>query len=369
MNEDTSGFIAQASNPSQGYEVAVGRIVIDRWRLKFESEAYTLEFPLNQLEIVRGQGEDEGVYFTDPTQPGWEICTFEKAVLRNNSLCTDSHTRSQLKEMQSRGETSRTLKITLYCLIGLVIIAIVGNVLVGVMVRILVARIPAQWEKQMGDTLLAEFKLESTFIEDPKLKAKLLRDVGPLLSALPKSGVTYKFYISDDPEPNAFALPGGHVVVNTGLLELSKRPEELVGVIAHEVAHVTEKHGFRQVISAAGPYLIFRTFLGGNSTSLLGAGSQILVAQSFSQEYELEADTVGFNYLVDAHIDPRGLADMLGKLEAEEGRGGGDLTIRAFSSHPATQKRIDKLNTKWKKLKNKTGFIDFEQLPEQPVYK
>jgi predicted Zn-dependent protease len=74
------------------------------------------------------------------------------------------------------------------------------------------------------------------------------------------------------------------------------------------------------MISAAGPFLIFRTFLGGNSTSLLGAGSELLVTQGFSQEYELEADAVGFQYLVAAHIDPRGLAEMLGKLEAEERR-------------------------------------------------
>ena len=366
MNGDNSGFVAQASNPGSGYEVAHGCIVLDRWRLRFESPALTLEIPLAQLEIIRGQGEDEGVYFTDPNQPGWEICTFERAILRHNTLLTDSHTRMQLKEMHSRGDANRTVKITLYCLVGVVLAAIVATMLVGVMVRILVARIPPEWEKRMGDSAMAEIRQENTFVEDPKLKAKLEAQAAPLLTALPKTGVEYKFYILDDPEPNAFALPGGHVLVNTGLLELSKRPEELLGVIAHEVAHVTQKHGFRQVIAAAGPFLIFRTFLGGNSTGLLGDGSAILVSRGFSKDYELEADAVGFDYLVAAHIDPRGLADMLAKLEGAEQRFPDVVELRGFNTHPDTAKRIQRLNGQWKKLKNKTGFIDFSQTNASP---
>src|SRR5437762_2153079 len=106
LNEDSPGFVAQASNPVLGYETAAGRITLDRWRLKFECEQFALEIPLTQLEIVRGQGEDEGIYFTDPNQPGWEICTFDPAILRHNSLATHTHTRGQLKEMQSRGEAN-----------------------------------------------------------------------------------------------------------------------------------------------------------------------------------------------------------------------------------------------------------------------
>jgi predicted Zn-dependent protease len=366
MNGNQPGYVAQACNPSISSEVAIGRIHLDRWRLKFESEALTVEIPMTQLEIAYGQGENAGVYFSDPSQPGLEICTFESAVLRDNALITHTHTRAQLKEMRNRGETSRTLKITLYCLGGVVVAAIVATMAVGLMVRALVARIPPEWEKQMGDSVMAEIRQEETFVQDAKLKAKLLHDVAPLLTVLPKNGIEYKFYIVEDPIPNAFALPGGHVLVNTGLLELADKPEELVGVIAHEVAHVTEKHGFRHIISAAGPFLIFRTFLGGSSTSLIGAGSSILVSQSFSQEYELEADSVGFKYLVAANVDPRGLADMLGKLEAEEKKFSESMELQAFSSHPATQKRIDRLNAKWKKLKKKSGFIDFDRLDANP---
>jgi predicted Zn-dependent protease len=99
----------------------------------------------------------------------------------------------------------------------------------------------------------------------------------------------------------------------------------------------------------------------------LGAGSQLVMTQSFSQEYELEADAVGWNYLVAAHIDPRGLPDMLRKLKAEEDKERlSDMDIPGFRSHPDTQKRIDRLEAKWKKLNQKSGFIEFEALPVQP---
>jgi predicted Zn-dependent protease len=119
---------------------------------------------------------------------------------------------------------------------------------------------------------------------------------------------------------------------------------------------------FRQVISAMGPALLFQIFMGsqGGLVGVLGAGSQLLMAQSFSQEYELEADAVGWNYLVAAHIDPRGLTDVLRKLQAEEEKEFGDMEIAALRSHPKTQKRIDRLEARWKKLKQKSGFIEFE---------
>ena len=104
--------------------------------------------------------------------------------------------------------------------------------------------------------------------------------------------------------------------------------------------------------------------LAGNSSGVLGvigAGSSLLVSQSFSQEYELEADAVGWDYLVKAKIDPRGMIDMLTKLKIEQDhmRSSG-LEIQAFSSHPATAKRIRILERKWEKLKDKDTFKPIE---------
>ena len=100
---------------------------------------------------------------------------------------------------------------------------------------------------------------------------------------------------------------------------------------------------------------------GGGLLTMVGDGSSFLLHQGFSQEYELEADTVGWQYLVSAHIDPRGAINMLKKLKAYQEENHEEPQVHAFSSHPATQKRIERLEAKWKKLPDKSGFIDFGQ--------
>ncbi len=83
----------------------------------------------------------------------------------------------------------------------------------------------------------------------------------------------------------------------------------------------------------------------------------MLISQSYSQEYELEADAAGWDYLRSAGIDPRAMIDMLQKLDQEQNRYVRFKTsFGAFSSHPATLKRIDRLEKKWRKLRDKTPF-------------
>src|SRR5262249_60882305 len=137
-----------------------------------------------------------------------------------------------------------------------------------------------------------------------------------LLASVGGRQTNYTFCIAEEEEPNAFALPGGHVVVTTGLLKMTSRPEELLGVISHEVAHVTRKHGIRKAIASAGPFLIFRVFLGGDGSGVagvVGGASDLLVRQGFSQAYETEADDVGWQAMVAAKIDPRGMTTMFEK--------------------------------------------------------
>jgi predicted Zn-dependent protease len=362
LTEEGPAFAAYACHASLGEQPASGAIAIDAWRLRFESEAASIEIPLMKLDLNLGeQGE---LCFSNPEQPDWTVHCSDLAILKHRALLQQTHTRIQIRALQSRDELKRRLKITGAFLLACVGMAFAGSLLVGIMVRSLVARVPAQWEQELGDSLVQELKSSMFFVENPNLKAKLLRAVTPLVKALPKTGLQFEFHIVQNPLPNACALPGGQVIVTTRLLELVDRPEELAGVVAHEIAHVTQKHGFRKIISAAGPYLIFRVFLGEGSglLGLLGDSSALLVNQSFSQEYELEADAVGWQYLVAARINPRGLIDALLKLQAEAARlHSHDLELRAFSSHPATEKRIRRLEALWKKLKPKSGFLQFNQ--------
>jgi beta-barrel assembly-enhancing protease len=359
-----SAFEAYVSHPSLGDEVVWGRIVFEGWRLRFESERITREIPLVKLRIARDEAAAGGIALCDPEHSEWVIHTPDAAILEHGPLLQQPHTRNQIHALQSGRELNRRLKIVGVFLAGFAAVALVVSVLMGMMVRALVARVPAEWEQELGDKVMADLKEKETFIEDKKLQTNLTQAVAPLLRAVPTNSLGYKFYLVKSAYPNAFALPGGHVVVTTRLMELADRPEEIAGVVAHELAHVTKKHGLRKIISSVGPYLLCRMFMQGRGGLLgvLAGGSQALVFQSFSQEYESEADDVGWQYLVAARIDPRGLPDMLSKLEAEERRlQRVSLAPQAFSSHPATDKRLRRLETKWKKLKDKSGFIEYDK--------
>lgn len=351
-------FAAQAFNASN--DPVDGTITFNRLHLCFASPKATLELPLARMKIEKDSATEGRLCFSSPEQPDWVVCTFDARILQYQALRQQPNTRNQIRALENPRELKRTFIITFGVLGAFGLVALLVIALSGLMVRALVSRISPQFEQQVGNDLMAELKQTETFTQDPKLIAKLDRAVAPLINALPKSQIQYQFYIVEDPTANAFALPGGHVLVTARLLELADRPEQIAGVVAHEIAHVTQKHGFRKIISSLGPYLIFRVFLG-NSAGVLGVvgeSSELLVNQSFSQEYELEADDVGWQSLVAAHIDPRGLPDMLRKLEAEQVKLAAAMPqLHAFSSHPATEKRIRRLDAKWDKLKDKSGFV------------
>lgn len=362
MKETRSAFEAYVSHPSLGDEVVWRRIVFEGWRMRFESERVTLEIPLVKMRIEKDESAAGAHTFCDPDRPEWVIHTLEAEILEHSPLWQQPHTRNQIRALHSGEELKRRLKIIGLFMAGFALVALVVSLLMGMMVRSLVARIPLEWEQELGDKVMAELKETETFVEDATLQTNLMWAVAPLMLAVPTNALGYKFYLMKFPLPNAFALPGGHVVVTTSLLGLADRPEEVAGVVAHELAHVTQKHVFRKIISSSGPYILCRLFMRDNSGLLgvLAGSSQLLVSQSFSQEYETEADDVGWQYLVAARIDPRGLPDMLQRLQAEyESMKLGHLVPQAFSSHPATDKRVRRLAAKWEKLKDKSEFIEY----------
>ena len=160
-----------------------------------------------------------------------------------------------------------------------------------------------------------------------------------------------------DPVLNAFAVPGGKVVLHSGLILAAESPEEIAGVLAHEIAHVTRQHSMRQLVSTLGLYLLAQAFLGdmqGLMAVLLDNGSYLLTLK-FSRDHESDADEVGLGYMRAAGIDPQGMVEMFRKLQAaheemneemsgeiEEATGAEDLSMPDFlSTHPDTGERIE----------------------------
>jgi len=354
------GFEAGLFHPDFGNEVVNGGIFLDRWKLQFRSETVSDEIPMDALEVEFEEGSDR-IYFIDPDRPDLKIFTSDQSILKHPAIRNSGKIREQVSSVMGRREVSRALRLTLYFIVGCVVATWLCSVTLSFMVRAVAAGVPMEWEDKFGREEIDKLQKEGELLNDTNQIAQLTEMAQPLIKVLPENRRNLKFYIRDDPEPNAFALPGGYVVVHTGLLQMVDTPEQLLGVLAHEIAHETQRHVIRKRIAAAGSLAVFGVFIRGRQAtgSLLGMGSGILVFQGFSQRYETEADEVGWDYLVKANIDPRGMIQTFEKLEAAEG-GFGHLMPESLSSHPALSKRIARLEKKWKKLDHQSGFLELK---------
>jgi predicted Zn-dependent protease len=353
---------AQAGHPSLGNQLPAGKLSPLQWTLRFEpveSGCDVLEMPFQDLRISI-DGQLGRIEFQHPKFPDRTIFTWDLRILEHRAFTQRTHLRNQIQAFTQRQVWRQALIVTVACLTAFALLCVLVSWASGYMVRALAAQVPARWEKEYGDKLFSELKQEVELSSDPDMNAQLMKATQPLLRVVKGD---FQFHLVENPTPNAAALPGGHVLVDTGLLKMVSSPEELAGVLAHELAHVTQKHHFRQEIADKGPYYVTRLFFHKKGlVSLLAMGSHLLLRQNFSRKYEREADDVGWAYLVEANINPLGEIEVLKKLKAEEEkRGRARLTQSGFSSHPPTEERIQRLETRWSKLKKRTGFLEFDK--------
>ncbi len=356
MKKTLHRFAASLFHPDFGDEPVSGTIVIVGRVLRFESEATVAEIAFEALE-TDFTDTGQGIYFNDAATPIVRIYCADPAVLRYPAI--KSH--PVVAAMLSRRETSRAVRLTLY-FAGICILATwLGSLAVSAMVGAIVASVPMSYEEKLGQAELAGLKESGMLMAETNDATQLATLAAPLIQVLPAERRNITFHVVDEAEPNAFALPGGHVVVNTGLLKLVDTPEQLLGVLAHELAHLTKRHAIRREVSSAGPFVIFGLFMrsGSGVGGLMMAGSGLMIFQGFSQEYETEADLTGWDYLVAANINPRGMIEALQKLEsAEEGVTMHGAVPEAFRSHPALPKRIARLEKRWSRLGKQKGFLE-----------
>lgn len=165
----------------------------------------------------------------------------------------------------------------------------------------------------------------------------MVRRIGERLTA--GSAYRYQWFVADNPEVNAFAMPGGYVVVNTGLLKAADSAEEVAGVLAHEVQHVELRHSLKNLIHQLGWRAVLSVALGDLSGGVWVDIADHLGGLEFSRDLEREADMKGLETLRKANIAPGGMASFFAKLAQRDG-----TQVALLSSHPTSQERLDNLN-------------------------
>lgn len=202
----------------------------------------------------------------------------------------------------------------------------------------LIQHISVQQEARIGDMVLAQSRLSMQLIDSgPSVEA--LAQIGAKLTT--NSPHRYRWFVANEKAINAFAAPGGVVVVNAGLLRAISSPEELAGVLAHEIAHAELRHSLKGVVKSLGLRAIASLALGDYGGTALAEGFKKLTELGFSREAEREADQEGLRRLVAARIDPQGMVRFFELLEKEQ-----QLTPPEFlSTHPSNAERIAALKS------------------------
>ena len=199
-------------------------------------------------------------------------------------------------------------------------------------------------EWQMGAQLSQEVAKQVRFNNDPAVN-NYVRNMGMRIvqqAAPPFNQLPWQFHVVQDPAINAFAIPGGHVYVNTGLIENSDNASELAGVMAHEIAHVLARHSTEQLSRQYGLSVIAGAVLGQNPGALAQIAAQIAAGGAmakFSREAEREADEIGIQAMAAAGYNPMGMATMFEEL-MEHSKGQPGRVEQFFSTHPLTAERV-----------------------------
>lgn len=166
----------------------------------------------------------------------------------------------------------------------------------------------------------------------------------------------YSFDVANYREVNAFALPGGPIWIHRGTIDVARSESQLVGVIAHEVAHIANRHAAEQIskgtIANVGLGLLGALLGNGTGSQIaqLGAGfAAQATMMKFSRDDEREADMKALRYMKGAGYDPRGMVEFLQVLRVQQGRDPGSVQT-FFSSHPAPGERVRRLQEEANRL-------------------
>ena len=203
--------------------------------------------------------------------------------------------------------------------------------------------VPPRYRDQIAEISWSQMNAFTSYCDDSDQASQILNDLAYRMMS--ESGVAMRddvwITIVDAPFPNAFALPDNSIIVTDDLIALAEHPDELTGVIAHEIAHIEHNHIMKNIIRSVGAGIFFDVVFGG-----AGAGQMVAIASvnlaslRYSRGDETDADLRGLDYLDAAGIDAGGLARFFERIEAEYEEAEGAETIPTMlSSHPATAER------------------------------
>lgn len=305
------------------------------------NEGDVLQFTFDEITIDRG-GASGRMLFVRSTRQGGTIASEDPAFAAAMQAYSGGRFDAALALIDARAKKERhTWRFVVAALAAVAVLLAYGLYRVPELAARSVDALPIDVDKKIG-----ELSFESMEADRPVLRGAAAQTaISTMLERLrPHArlpGLTLTFRVVDDPTLNAFCLPGGYIVVHSELIKRATRPEQVAGVLGHEIAHATLRHGMRGLVRQAGMAIGLQLLLGDveGLAGLASSGAMTAVLNGYSREQELEADSEGVRMLRAARIDPSGLAEFFRLMKEEPGT---ELpgVLSWMSTHPDHDSRI-----------------------------
>lgn len=330
-----------------------GDIYFDGIHLVFQNQNRKVQFVLSQIKVHFGGTSGRLAFVQCNGKPNHTMQISDFSIFAHKAF--KDH--PEVIAMQKRRKAHKNVMIASVVFAALLIMAPLYFIMIdkSSLSRAVAGYVPIEVEEMLGEKLFEmQIKGSSALIKDADVKYEFNKLAYPIVKAIENdTPYKFKFHILDTPTINAFAVPGGHIVFHAGLILAAETPEEIQGVIAHEIAHITHRHSLQQMIHSIGTW-VFISALTAGAGDLVGMVAQnvgTLSVKSYSREQETEADVTGFEYLIMASIDPAGMVRFFDLLMKEEPNYADSAFYQILSTHPGSedrklllQKKLDQLH-------------------------
>ena len=215
-----------------------------------------------------------------------------------------------------------------------------------------VKKITERVDEQLGDVFWKSYSAEMVEVKDRKVVLPILQMVDQLCSANGIKSSKIKIHVVENNEINAFAMPGRHLVVHTGLIDFVDHQEEITGVIAHEIAHIESGHVVKKLGKEIGLSVILNLTLGDIGGEVVRNALSTITSTAYDRSLEKEADLKAVDYMLAAKMNPTYLASFLEKLDKQSQT---PEVLQWVSTHPDSKERVRYINEKVKSSRFKQG--------------
>jgi beta-barrel assembly-enhancing protease len=326
---------------ARDYAVTVRRVDS---RLEFSGDATPLtSWSISGLHPIDPPTAGQPFRITHDNKPGARLIVRDQAFI-DDLIAENSH----LKGGYSWRHLGQVLGWTAG---GLVALAGLGYLAFTVLPQQVAGLLPKSWRERMGSQVVSSLVGDAKKCDTAGSKTA----ISAMISALAEGGVeipAISVEVYDMDLVNAFAAPGGRIVLTRGLLNEASEPSELTGVLAHELGHVYHLHPEAQLVRFAGLQIITSAISGGAGSDVITSAAGLATILRYTREAEAEADSFARDVMGKASVDPMGLKHFFEKIMKLEGSkpvaanekpSALDKIGNVFSTHPGTEDRIKQI--------------------------